>query len=337
MVDNIQAKEGFWNLMSYGENTKEAQERLSNFIRTTIEEGGFARKVLTPQPVTVADCRRSMTEEEFTIVIDFPPDSGAGVFTFFGEGRWTTVKGKRAEVPFVTIATPWYQWHKRQFLMYPYSMEEYLRSTFGLRMETCEDWYLLTLTEQALQTYKTANIIKGVAVTQSGAASGVFDKEDMINLKKVLTRKMVGRTIVIPATNVMEMGLWNRYNVGNDQYNAADKAGEEAFLKDYYGLRWIRTIKEDLLAPGNIYLYGPTENVGRFYTFGGVDFMVERHRNYLSMACDEVMAMCIANYNALAKLELYSGASQALPTWENIHNLYTSSPMPQSSENFSGI
>jgi hypothetical protein len=323
---DIKAKEGFWNVMSSGD-TKEAQQRISNFIRLAIEEEGFWRNVMTPTPVSPADCQRALDQDEFVYLVDLPVDSSAGVFTFFGEGRISTIRGRRVAVPFVTITSQWQQWHKRQFLAYPWSVEDYLRTTFAIRMQTCEDWYGLTLSEASLAL--SGKIAKGVAVTETGAASGVFEKEDLVTLKKQLTKKMVGKTILITAKNAAEMGNWNSYIVDRDTMIATGKKGEEAFLAPgYFGLKWVRTIKEDLLAPGNIYLFGPQEYLGVFLTLGGVDFMMERYGNYIKMGADEAIAMCIVNYNALAKLELYSGASNALPSWEDIHALPTTTAEP---------
>jgi hypothetical protein len=326
-VQDYRVKEGFWNTLSSGDNIKEASQKVSNFIRLQIEEEGFARKILSPQPVTPAECVRSLTQDEFTYIVDFPPTTKAGLYTWTGESGYQTVFGKRAAIPFVTVSTEWQQWHKRQFMAYPYGIEEYIKSTFAVRLQTVEDWYLLTLTEAALAV--SSKVVKGVAITESGAASGVFTKEDMINLKKQLTNKMVGRLVLLPATNVADMGLWQMTDLGRDIMNTADKTGEEAFLPGYYGLGWIRTIKEDLLKPGNIYLYGPQEYLGLFLTLGGIDFNVERHGNYIKMAADYALLMCIANTNAVAKLELYSGSSQTLPSWKDIHNQPDTTPQYQ--------
>jgi len=326
-VEQYKVKEGFWNALAT-DNVKEAQAKISRLILLQIEEEGFTRKILPSTPVTAADCQRALDNDEFVFIVDFPPESGAGVFTFFGEGRYKVVEGKRAAVPFVTISTDWQQWQKRQFLAYPYNVEQYLRQSFAIRLQTTEDWYFLTLCEAAL-ALNPNNIVKGTVITETGAATSAFQKDDLVLLLKVLTKKMVGKTILITQKNIAEMGAWQRADLDDRTMESTGAQGPDAFVsKNYFGLNWIRTIKEDLLQPGNIYLFGPSQMLGVFLTFGGVDFMIERHGNYIKMAADEAIAMCVANYNALAKLELYSGSSAALPSWEDIHKQPATTAVP---------
>jgi len=186
------------------------------------------------------------------------------------------VEGKRAAVPFVTISTDWQQWQKRQFLAYPYNVEQYLRQSFAIRLQTTEDWYFLTLCEAAL-ALNPNNIVKGTVITETGAATSAFQKDDLVLLLKVLTKKMVGKTILITQKNIAEMGAWQRADLDDRTMESTGAQGPDAFVsKNYFGLNWIRTIKEDLLQPGNIYLFGPSQMLGVFLTFGGVDFMIER-------------------------------------------------------------
>ena len=72
------------------------------------------------------------------------------------------------------------------------------------------------------------------------------------------------------------------------------------------GLTIVRTLKQDILRPGNIYSF--EENfVGRAYQLGEMQFFAKRDGNRLMWWAWEDISVVILNVAHIKKLELYGG------------------------------
>ena len=101
-----------------------------------------------------------------------------------------------------------------------------------------------------------------------------------------------------------------------------DKLQSETALDGYtynkvLGLRIIRTIKNDILREGNVYVFTAPEFFGRNYTLNDVKFYIDKVANRIFWQAWMDIGMGIGNIAAVVKLELYSGDSLATSTASN--------------------
>jgi len=75
------------------------------------------------------------------------------------------------------------------------------------------------------------------------------------------------------------------------------------------GLRVIRTIKNDILREGNVYVFTAPEFFGRNYTLNDVKFYIDKVANRIFWQAWMDIGMGIGNIASVVKLELYSGDS----------------------------
>jgi hypothetical protein len=69
----------------------------------------------------------------------------------------------------------------------------------------------------------------------------------------------------------------------------------------------VRTIKTDILRPGNVYAFTKPEFFGKFYVLNNTKFYIDKVANTITFQAWEDIAMSIINVASVRKLELYSG------------------------------
>ena len=77
------------------------------------------------------------------------------------------------------------------------------------------------------------------------------------------------------------------------------------------GRRYIRTLKTDILRPGNIYAFASPEFFGGMMILNKTKFYADKERNRISFEAWEDIGMYIGNVAGCRKLELYAGSSDS--------------------------
>lgn len=77
------------------------------------------------------------------------------------------------------------------------------------------------------------------------------------------------------------------------------------------GLSYVRTIKTDILRPGNVYIFTRPEFFGKFFVLNNTKFYIDKVANTISWQAWEDIAMSVINIAAVRKMELYSADATA--------------------------
>jgi hypothetical protein len=73
------------------------------------------------------------------------------------------------------------------------------------------------------------------------------------------------------------------------------------------GRKYVRTIKTDILRPGNIYGFTKKEFFGHFYILNHTKFYIDKIANLITWQAWRDIGMIVANVASVVKLETYSG------------------------------
>ena len=97
------------------------------------------------------------------------------------------------------------------------------------------------------------------------------------------------------------------------QTSVGDKIVGETMVDGYkystvMGRKFIRTLKTDILRPGNIYAFAAPEFLGGFLILNKTKFYADKERNRVSFEAWEDIGMYIGNVAGCRKLELYAGS-----------------------------
>lgn len=166
--------------------------------------------------------------------------------------------------------------------------------------------------------------IKGVdalaSYTGTSAAAGVTEtttfamqKDDLIKLQKAFvgTGSGVGdrlalKTVLVGEYDMLDVASWTNTDLGDKL--PGDMAMNGVKTNTLLGLNIVRSIKSDILRPGNIYGFTDEKFLGGIRTKGAVRWWTETKKTWHTFEAWRSLGMYIANIPSVRKLELYCGS-----------------------------
>jgi len=307
------------------EHTKIAQQKFSAYIRDKIRDVQFARKILPPRNVTERDMnvQRSVNHDGLVYMDEIEPESGAGAVAWTGSPETRYIQAKRYEIPFFQISTDQNEITEQELYASRNPIHKMVEDRAVKDIGNIEDLRLLILCEAALE--QTSQIVKGVAAN-AGVASGDIEIDDIVSLKNILVNeeRPDGPILLCNKADYNKLLKWEAEYAG-DKWRGDITYGN---LKptNIMGLTVVVTAKTSLLREGDLYLFAPPEWLGRFMILDEMKFFMRKERDLIYWSTWEFLAMSIANFWSVAKLEIYSGDSRSLPNEEDLFTSNISTP-----------
>jgi hypothetical protein len=325
-------------------NSTEGKEKIAeyggSYIRDRLREVSFARKVIPPEQVTRADCQRSVNHDTLVKIVDIEPKSRAMSITFRGQPEARFIRGERAEVAFFTISSEMFQKTEQELLAYEMPITKIIEENSVKDIQEIEDREFTIHIEaavQALQTEANGGTPTALNVTTVQAASVVefsvrkgelartatggptaevlaVQRPDFVNLFKMLdTNRLRAERLLMTEPDWDDLLQWTVEDFG-------DRVQSETTVDGYkyntiLGRSYIRTIKTDILRPGNMYVFTKPEFFGKFYVLNNTKFYIDKVANMITFQAWEDIGMSVLNIASVRKLELYSG--DANPTTDD--------------------
>lgn len=322
------------DLFSARLDTAEGKEKVAQmgsvYIRDRLREVCFVDKIIPPEPVTRADCQRSVNHDTLVKIVDIEPQSRAMTLTFRGQPTARFIRAPRAEVPFYTISSEKFEKTEQELLAYEMPITKIIEDNSVKDMQEIKDREFLRHVESAVQaiqteanggsatalhasTYSTVtkkSIIKGIGA--QGASADDFNiypilRPDLVNLFKLLDgNRLRAERFVMTEPDYDDILAWTLNDMG-------DKMQSETMVDGYkynvlLGRKLIRTIKTDILRTGNIYCFTAPEFLGKNYILNNTKFYIDKVANLITWQSWMDLAIAILNVASVVKLELYSGS-----------------------------
>jgi hypothetical protein len=155
--------------------------------------------------------------------------------------------------------------------------------------------------------------------TAANAAGGVNEtlvqpimKDDITKLRKLFVgrggqgSRMRPEKALLTEYDILDVNNWSISEVGDDIVKETTVDGYK--YKTFQGLKYFKTIKTDILRPGNIYAFAAEEYLGGFMQFGKLTFYTDRERDKYSFEAWADIGMYIGNVAGVRKLETYAGS-----------------------------
>lgn len=317
--------------------TNDGKEKIAeyggNYIRDRLREVSFARKILPPQPVTRADCQRSTNHDTLVKIVDVEPKSRAMAMSFRGQPSANFIRAERAEIPFFTISSEKFEKIEQELLAYEMPITKIIEDNSVKDIEEIEDREFLIHIEAAVQALQAEangvstapalnatslqggsppvefSVRKGElarAATTDSSVALPLQRPDIVNLYKLLDgNRLRAEMTLLTEVDWDDILMWTVEDFG-------DKIQSETTVDGYkyntlLGRAYTRTIKTDLLRPGNLYTFTKPEFFGKFYVLNNTKFYIDKIANLITWQSWEDIAMGIINIAAVRKLETYSG------------------------------
>ena len=333
---------GFIERLEKEGSTKTAAQSL-NYIKDRLREASFADMIIPNDRVVRGDLQRSTEHDTLVKIVDIEPGSRAMPLTFRGQPEATYVNGKRYAIAFFTISSQRFEIVEQELMAYEMPVTRIIEENSLKDMVELKDREFLSHVNSCIESMQEEGNGGAVAFTSanvnSGAVIGVskvkgslalaasttdftsyaIQKPDITKLKKLLKRQIVdgsgtvvrqGRlkpaVMLITESDSDDMDSWTIEDVGNDIAGETTKEGYT--YNKAVGLRMIRTIKNDILREGNVYVFTAPEFFGRNYTLNDVKFYIDKIANRIFWQAWMDVGMGFGNIAAVVKLELYSGS-----------------------------
>ncbi len=336
MVPARVINELFVQKLETSEGKEKTAEYGGTYVRDRLREVSFARKILPPIPVTRADCQRSVNHDTLSKVVDVEPKSRALSMSFRGTPEANFIRGPRFEIGFFTISSQMHQKTEQELLAYEMPVTKIIEENSVKDIQEIEDREFTVHIEAAVQAlqveanggvatalnYTSVNagtvvefsVIKGELARTAGANDATvrpLQRPDLARLFKLLNNnRLKSEQLLMTEGDWTDILQWTVEDFG-------DKLQSETAVDGYtyntlLGHRVIRTIKTDILRPGNIYLFTAPEFLGRFYILNNTKFYIDKVANQISFQAWEDVGMGLGNIASVRKLELYSADANPL-------------------------
>jgi len=318
--------------------TKTAAASL-NYIKDRLRESSFADMIVPNERVVRGDLQRSTEHDTLVKIVDIEPGSRAMAVNFRGQPTAEYVNGKRYAIGFFTISSLRFEIVEQELMAYEMPITKIIEENSLKDMVEVKDREFLNHVESCINAMQaegnggssafyvgggqlTVSKIKGVLATQSGGGATDYtpyaiQRQDIVRIKKLLKQQIMvsGETVragrlkpalmLMTETDVDDFDQWTHEDYG-------DRLQSETLLDGYtyskvLGLRIIRTIKNDILREGNVYVFTAPEFFGRNYTLNDVKFYIDKVANRIFWQAWMDVGMGFGNIAAVVKLELYPG------------------------------
>jgi hypothetical protein len=321
------------DLFSQKLDTSEGKEKVAelgaSYIRDRLREVCYTDKIQPSEPVTRADCQRSVNHDTLVKIVDIEPQSRAMAITFRGQPTARFIRAPRAEVPFFTISSEKFEKTEQELLAYEMPITKIIEDNSVKDLQEVKDREYTRHIEAAVQAMqKDANgnvitalrktgyaaVVKKRIIKGAGALTATTDdfvvrpllRPDLVNLFKLIDgSRLRCERYIMTEVDYDDILSWTLTDMG-------DKMQSETMVDGFkynvlLGRKLIRTIKTDILRPGNIYAFTAPEFLGKNYILNNTKFYIDKVANLITWQSWMDVAVAVINIACIAKLELYSG------------------------------
>src|SRR3990172_9098938 len=311
------------------------KEKLAQFggsyIRDKLREVCYVRKLVPPEQVTRADCQVSTRHDTLVKIVNVEPRSRAMALSFRGQPTARFIRGPRAEVAFFTISSEVFQKTEQELLAYDMPITKVIEENSVKDIQEIEDREFTFHIEAACQALQAeangvaaAPILNATSIGAGGLVEFSVRKGELARVAltdDAVVRPLPRRDIVsgfkLLDGNRLRCERWLVTEVDWDDQlswtveDQGDRIQSETTVDGYkyntlLGRPFVRTVKTDILRPGNMYFFTSPEFFGKFYVLNQTKFYIDKVANMITFQSWEDIAMSVINIAAVRKVELYS-------------------------------
>lgn len=308
--------------------------KFGGFVRDRLRESSFVEQVLPPENVDASQCQVSVNHDALVKIVSLEPRSRASVVNFRGEPRANFIRGLRVECAFFTIMSDMFQKPEQELLAYDFPITKVVEDNSVKDIGEIQDREFLIHAESGVQALQVEangvatalnsttigttvefSVCKGEYARTSGAANTALalpiQRPDLVRLMKLLNgNRLQCAMFLMTEVDYNDILQWTIEDQGMTVQSETLVHGIK--FNTLLGMRFIRTIKTDILRPGNVYAFTAPEFLGRFYVLNQTKFYIDKVINMIKFVAWKDVGMLIANIASVRKLELYAGDASSV-------------------------
>lgn len=283
--------------------TKEAVDAINDFTRVKMREDGFLRRIMPPLQITNEELDRQVTTDKPVKVVDKEPDSPAAI-----------------SVPFATLPMNLYIRGPRYLVM----MDRILTPRFTKDVDELRTWIMdirQVLSDNAIKdmlaeedgkfivAFNTAIVGPGSTVPTSGVVqyeqiAGGITRDTLWDMMKIMPNtpsNLEVHTCLLNNITIKEVCKFGRTEMGGDMSQDIMRDGWSE--QDFMGVRWIITIKKEIIATNSVYMFADPKFIGKHYTLEDTTMYIRREAYMLEFFAYETNGCSLGHTSGLARAD----------------------------------
>ncbi len=282
---------------------KEAVDAVNDFTRTRMREDGFFRRVMPPVPISNDELDRQVTTDKPVKVVDKEPDSPAAISVPFATLPMNLyIRGPRYLVMMDRIVTPRFTKDVDELRTWIMDIRQVLSDNAIKDMLAEEDGKFITAVNTCL-------VGAGLTVPTSGTVqweqlAGGVTRDTLWDMMKIMPNtpsNLEVHTCLINNITIKEVCKFGRTEMGGDVSQDIMKNGWSE--QNFMGVRWIITIKKDIIPTDSIYMFADPKFIGKHYTLEDTTMYIRREAYMLEFFAYETNGASIGHTSGLARAD----------------------------------
>ena len=282
---------------------KQAQDAVNDYIRVRMREDGFHRRIIPPVQITNDELDRHVDTDKPVKVVDKEPNSpGAISVPFATQPINRYIKGPRFRVMFDRILTPRFTKDIDELRTYDMDIRQILSDNSIKDMLAEEDGKFILVCNTLLGS-QGATVAETNSVQWQLIGGGVT-RDSIAQAMKILPstpNHLNPSTVLVNNVTIWDVVKWGRDEVGGD---ISQEMFERGFAeREIMGVRWIVTIKTDLVPDSSIFMFAEPKFLGKFYILEDTTMYIDRKAYMLEFFAYESLGSSIANVAGVGRAD----------------------------------
>jgi hypothetical protein len=261
------------------------------------------RRVLPPVQITNDELDRQVDTDKPVKIVDKEPDSPGAISVPFGAlpmNRY--IRGPRYRVMFDRIVTTKFTKDVDELRTYDMDIRQILSDNSIKDMLAEEDGKFIATIATLLGAVNS--VVTETGVAQYVSIAGGVTRDTMAEAMKVLPRTpshLTATTVVINNVTIWDFVKWGRDEVGGDMSQELLRTGFAE--RELMGVRFIITIKRDLVPDSTIFLFADPKFTGKFFILEDTTMYLDRRAYMLEFFAYASAGACIANVASVGRVD----------------------------------
>jgi len=293
---------------------KEGTDNITNYTRMRVREDGILRRTMPPTPITSDQLDRAVDHDGLCKIVDKEADSPAAVslpFATLPANQY--IVGDRYRVDMARIVTPRFTSDVDQLRSHDYDIREVISNNSLKDALAEEDGKFFGLVNTLL-------VGQGIPIAAAGnialwqAITGGITRETLNDATKIMNRtpgRLSVSTIVANQIFAKDLQKWGFDETGGDLSQEITQKG--IVERELFGVRWLFTIKRDLVPDNTIFMFTQPDHLGKFFILEDMVMHLKKEAYMLWWFAYELIGAAIGNTNGISRVDF--GPSAAARTY----------------------
>ncbi len=282
---------------------KQASDTLGDYVKMQLREDSFSDKIIVPETITDADIDRQVWTDKPWKIVDREPGSPAAVTIPYGQLPIATyIRGSRYPIMFDRVTTPKFTKDIEELRTYRMDIRQVVSDNAIKDLSAERDGKFMQAVNSILGSANST--VSATNTVQYKQISGGITRDTLIEAKKIMPSTPARLRPAIALCNqitIMELEKFGRDEMGGNLSEEVFRNGWA--IADFMGMRWIITIKSDLVPDNSVYFFASQDFLGRSYILNDVTMNIKREYFMLEFFAYGTFGAGIGNVAGVARAD----------------------------------